>query len=135
MTNLVRIRKTDTKNNSFKKQDGLQLCIECWKFVMSSGTGYLEHLKEKPMGGMTANEDGYGNDLYEEQLKADTAIGNATNTEIHNLAPRLKWAMYKTCGIGQVMHFQLADLIHSYTQAETELTERLKKNNITAHLF
>lgn len=132
---LQRIRKTEARQQSFKKMDSLQICLECWKLVMSPGSGYLEHLKEKPMGGMAANTDGYGNDLYEEQLKADTAIGNATNTEIHNLIPRLKWAIYKTCGVGQVINFRLGDLIQSYTEAETELTVRLKKNNITAHLF
>lgn len=132
---LQRVRKAEAQKNSFRAPDGLQRCLECWKLVMSPGTGYLEHLKEKPMGGMTANADGYGNDLYEEQLKADTAIGSATNTEIHNLSPRLKWAIYATCGIGQVIQFKLADLIQSYEQAEGELLMRLKKNNITSHLF
>lgn len=130
---LRRVTKEEYQKHADIRSDQVSYCLECWKYFMSS-TKYAS-LEAKPMGGMTANADGYGKDPHEAQLAQDTKVGAATNACIESLKPRLKWAIYKTLGIGQVIRFNFADLVETYDEATKELVPLLKKNFDTGYLF
>lgn len=130
---LVRVRKTDVQQFLNPPKDGLAYALDCWKYYMSgSGMGNLD---AKPMGGMTANEDGYGRDPNEAQLAQDSKVGAATNAAIDSLAAKQKWAVYKTLGMGTVMTFNFSELLEYYYEASEEITKKLKLNYDTSYLF
>jgi len=130
---LRRVTKQEYQAQSNIRPDAIGYCLECWRYHMS-GT-QAANLSARPMGGLTANEDGYGHDPHEAQLAQDAKIGAATNACIESLKPRHKWSVYKTLGMGQVMQFNFADLLHTYDEAKAELERLLKKNFDTGYLF
>jgi hypothetical protein len=140
----VRVRKEDVVIHPVLKQDGLSICLACWKDWMLSDDRDLSASRMKLDGG--ADEpmvDEYGNPIhigyetnpYDEQRKADMKVGEATGAMIEDLKPVWRWAIYKKCGISTVWKFPSADFLSCLADAETELERKLRNHIATATQF
>jgi hypothetical protein len=129
---LRRVRREDAHAVAFKRPDGLDLCLACWKDWM---TGDQDNdLGVKTMRGLTGEDEG-GPDIYEAQQIADQRIGAATDAMINSLSRIHVWAIYRACSIATVWKFPNADLLTVAAEAKEQLTEKLKRNVCTATLF
>jgi hypothetical protein len=129
---LRRVRREDAHAAAFKRPDGLDLCLACWKDWM---TGDQDNdLGVKTMRGLTGEGED-GPDIYEAQQVADQRIGAATDAMINSLSRIHVWAIYRACSIATVWKFPNADLLTVAAEAKEQLTEKLKRNVCTATLF
>jgi hypothetical protein len=130
---LQRVKKQNVQAATWSRPDPLDFCLAVWKdWMASSGQ---RNLGARIMGGLVGESDGHGYDIHEAQHSHDMQIAAATDAMIDSL-PRLHvWAIYKSCSISTAWRFPNADLVTVATEARTELTEKLKKNECTRNLF
>lgn len=133
---LRRIRKEDVTIPPAIKQDGLSVCLECWKLWMQSDDRDLSASRMK-LRGREAGElpEGYESDPYAEQRRADMQIGEATGALIEGLKPAHRWAIYKGCGISSVWNFPSVDFPTCLAAAQAELERKLRGHIATATQF
>lgn len=133
-----RVRKEDVQIHPVLKQDGLSICLECWKTWMLSDDRDLSASRMRLDGGY-ADEDrelaAYESDPYEEQRRADMKVGEATGAIIEDLKPCWRWAIYRKCGISTVWNFPLVDFLSCLADAQAELESKLRVHIATATQF
>jgi hypothetical protein len=134
-----RVRKEEVQIDAWVKPDGLNVCLECWKDWMLSDDRDLSASRMQLRGGAEDDDDqaraGYDSDPYAEQRKADYKIGEATGAMIEGMKPAWRWAIYMKCSVATQWKFPQLDYLTVLAEAETCLTEKLKKNIATAIQF
>lgn len=131
MAGVQRVRKEEVRRDTWVKPDPLQVCLECWSIWMGASD---RDLGIQRMNSLAGDGDGYGNaDTY--QARRDNEIAEATEAMINSMRHHHRWAIYRRCGISTVWNFPRLDLATAMQEAETELTEKLKKNVATRTLF
>ena len=142
---LIRVRKSAESASPLtaQKPDGLNVCLDCWKRWMLAddrdlsasrmllGSDYEEEFDE--FGNLV--RDPYSTDVWDEQLKADNKIGEATGAMIESLNKWQRWAIHKKCGVVTVWGFRQMDYMLTLIEAEKELEIKLRKNLATATQF
>lgn len=133
-----RVRKEDVDIQPALKQDGLAICLECWKTWMLSDDRDLSASRMKLDGGVD-DEDrdraAYESDPYAEQRKADIKVGEATGAIIEGLKPCWRWAIYRKCGVATVWNFPSIDFLSCLADAQAELERKLRVHIATATQF
>jgi hypothetical protein len=135
-----RVRKSEVQEHPAIKQDGLAICLECWKDWMLGDDRDLSAARMK-LHAPADDEDedgipiGYESDPYEEQRKADMRIGEATGAIIEDLKPCWRWAIYKGCGVSTVWRFDSVDFLSCLAEARAELESKLRNHIATATVF
>jgi len=130
---------------SFAAPDGLATCLDCWKRWMLSDDRDLSasHMKFESAEVLPDMLDADGNPIrlayetnpYDEQMKADNAIGMATGIMIDGLNKWHRWAIHRKCAVVNVWNFPQLDYLATLIEAETELEKKLRKNIATATQF
>lgn len=136
MEKLRRVRKEDIDLTPPPKQDGLSVCLECWKQWMQSDDRDLSASRMK-LHSRDADElpEGYESDPYGDQRRDDMKIGEATGALIEGLKPAHRWAIYKGCGISSVWNFPSVDFPSCLAAAQSELERKLRGHIATATQF
>lgn len=131
---LRRVRKEDSPPAVKQDIDPLDICLSCWKMVMSGDSD--KDLGAKSMRLLSGDGDGYGNsDPWDSQEKRDREIGDATDAMIDSLKPLHRWAIYKLQGVSTVWMYPNADLLQVGPAALDELRAKLRVNICTRALF
>lgn len=131
-----RVRKEDVVIPPPIKQDGLSICLACWKLWMQSDDRDLSAARMKLRArGAGELPEGYTSDPNEEQRRADMQIGEATGALIEDLKPAHRWAIYKGCGIASVWNFPSVDFLSCLASAHAELERKLRGHIATATQF
>lgn len=132
-----RVRKEDMQMHHRTKQDGLMICLDCWKGWMQIDDRDLSAARMKLEAGASDDEGhvGYEYDPYEEQRKDDRKVGEATGAMIDSLKSCHQWAIKKKMGISTVWNFPTVDFLSCLEDAQTELERKLRNNIATAMKF
>jgi hypothetical protein len=132
-----RVRKDDVQIQPIPKQDGLDVCLECWKLWMGGDDRDLSASRMQLGSGRDGEEmpEGYESNPYDEQRIADMRIGEATGAMIEDLKPVWRWAIYKKCGISTVWNFRSADFLSCLVDGQAELESKLRNHIATATQF
>lgn len=132
---LRRVRKEEVQAIQPPKQDGLKVCLDCWKLYMDSDDRDLSAARMKLQSASEDNPEGYESDPYGDQRKADIRIGEATNAMIDDLKPAQRWSIHKACGITTVWNFPSVDFPTTLAGAHADLEKKLRNNIATATVF
>lgn len=130
---LTRFRKEDAKINYIKQQDGLEICLDCWKSWMAGDAD--RDLGAKTMSGLVGDGDGRGPDMHEAQQASDNRIAAATDAMIDSMKLIHRWAIYKSCSMATPWRFDNADFLTVAETARIDLQQKLKRNSCTGILF
>lgn len=133
-----RVRKADVQiQPPVLREDGLIICLECWKTWMLSDDRDLSASRMMLAGGADEDRDrvAYESDPYEEQRRADMKVGEATGVIIEELKPCWRWAIYRKCGVSTVWNFPLVDFLSCLVDAQAELESKLRVHIATATQF
>jgi len=135
-----RVRKEDAAPSQIVKQDGLAICLECWKMWMASddkdlGASRMKFDSYRDDDDKEQDRAGYESDPYEEQRRADMKIGQATGAMIEDLKPAHRWALYRKCGVTTVWNFPSVDFLSCLAAAQAELERKLRVHIATATQF
>ena len=132
-----RVRKEDVDIPPPIKQDGLSICLECWKLWMGSDDRDLRASRMQLGSGREDDDEliGYESNPYDEQRRADMKIGEATGIMIEDLRPVRRWAIQKKYGISTVWNFPTADFLSCLADAQAELESKLRTHIATATQF
>ena len=131
-----RVKKSDVDVHPVIKQDGLTICLECWRDWMLSDDRDLSASRMKLHGGDQDQEhEGYESDPYAEQRKADMKVGEATGAMIEGLKPVWRWAIHKKMGVCQVWNFPSVDFLSCLADAQAELESKLRNHIATSMKF
>lgn len=136
-----RVRKEEVYIALAVKQDGLAICLECWKDWMLTDDRDLSAARMQLRGGADKDgdddqdHDGYESDPYSEQRRDDMKVGEATGAMIEDLKPVWRWAIHKKMGVCQVWNFPSANFLSSLEQAQAELERKLRSHIATAMKF
>jgi hypothetical protein len=112
--------------------DPLDLCLELWKDLISKPD---RALGGHAMCGLAGSGDGYGGDLYDDQLRADMRIAEATDAMINSLPRMHIWAVHYAHSIATVWTFPNSKPELVYLDARQSLEQKLRRNPCTAVLF
>ncbi len=125
--------------------DGLNVCLDCWRRWMLSDDRDLSasRMKFESREVLPDMLDADGNAIrlayetnpYDEQMKADNAIGMATGVMIDGLNKWQRWAIHRKCAVINVWDFPKLDYMATLIDAERELEIKLRKNIATATQF
>jgi hypothetical protein len=139
-----RVRKEDVQIQPALKQDGLMICLDCWKTWMGSDDRDLSASRmmldggdDEPMRDENGNliKVSYESDPNEAQRKADMKVGEATGVIIEDLKPCWRWAIYRKCGVSTVWNFPSVDFLSCLADAQAELESKLRVHIATATQF
>ena len=128
---LRRVRKSEIKQDTWEKPDGLQYCLECWKVWMGNYDRDLGIQRQKTLAG---EGDGYGNEDTSQQRR-ENEIAEATDAMINSLRAHHRWATYRRCGISTAWRFPHLNFIVVAQEAEEALEKKLQSNIATRTLW
>jgi hypothetical protein len=126
------LTQSHTNAGAASSNEPLDLCLALWKDLISK--------PDRALGGRTARGlagegDGYGGDLYDDQLHADMRIAEATDAMINSL-PRISiWAVHYAHSVATVWNFPNTRPEVAYLDARQDLEKKLRRNPCTAVLF
>jgi hypothetical protein len=123
---LRRVRKEEVQKESFVKPDPLTECLAIW----------VKLSKFDDMADQHRDRTGEGDENQALYLMADIKVAEAVETMIFDLPRHYRWAIMKRCGVSPSVwrypNLTYADVLRD---AESVLTEKMKKHFATAHYF
>lgn len=134
---LRRVRKEEFDSAPvFNRQDGLFVCLDCWKqYMLQDDRDLSVSRMQLRRGDKMTDPAGYESDPYYEQHKEDLRIGEATNTMINDLKACWRWAIYRKCSITTVWNFPSVDFLACLEDAQAALESKLRVDITTATQF